>query len=196
MSVVEEDAQFIKDFNEFFDDKFKIDLVIASIKNKISREVDDTNKNVSKERGEISRKEETIEVLKKGVEFLIAERDSEKTSIAYTKWSNENIDAVESAITSIKTKIDADFRKIQSIKEKLLSLKETKLLSDVVCNEIIPSCSICFERYDKMDHSESALTVCGHKFGKSCIEKSFEKKKNCPNCDKAFEKANILVTYD
>jgi len=30
---------------------------------------------------------------------------------------------VELAITSIKTEIDADFRKIQSIKEKLLSLK-------------------------------------------------------------------------
>lgn len=83
MSVVEEDAQFIKDFNEFFDDKFKIDQVIASIKNKISKEVDDTNKNVSKERGEISKKEETIERLKKGVEFVIAERDSEKARAEY-----------------------------------------------------------------------------------------------------------------
>ncbi|CBY14271.1 unnamed protein product [Oikopleura dioica] len=152
MSVAEEDAKFIKDFNEFFDDKFKIDQVIASIKNKISIEVDDTNKNVSKERSEISRKKDTIDRLKKGVEVLIAERDAEKARAEYfetnkdlnsslkniasllrvqnkssntnTKWSNDEIDKVELAITSIKTEIDADFRKIQSIKEKLLSLKK------------------------------------------------------------------------
>jgi len=89
MSVAEEDAKFIKDFNEFFDDKFKIDQVIASIKNKISIEVDDTNKNVSKERSEISRKKDTIDRLKKGVEVLIAERDAEKARAEYFETNKD-----------------------------------------------------------------------------------------------------------
>ena len=88
---------------------------------------------------------------------------------------------------------------IQSIKEKLLSLKETKWLSAAVYKEMRPSCSICLEGYDQnrtMEHVECALTTCGHKYGKSCIEKNFESRKTCPKCDKAYELSNILVTYE
>ncbi|CBY38090.1 unnamed protein product [Oikopleura dioica] len=118
-----------EDFNEFFDDKFKIDQVIASIKNKISIEVDDTNKNVSKERSEISRKKDTIDRLKKGVEVLIAERDAEKARAEYFE-TNKDLNSSLKNIASLlrvqnKVKLFVAYKlKIQSIKEKLLSLKK------------------------------------------------------------------------
>jgi hypothetical protein len=31
-------------------------------------------------------------------------------------------------------------------------------------------CEICYEKYDQKDHWHAAITVCGHRFGSSCIK--------------------------
>ena len=78
MSATKEDTDFLEEFSKFYEEKFRVDEVINNIKSKISREVEETNIKISKERHEISKKEETINRIQKGIDLLVCERDSEK----------------------------------------------------------------------------------------------------------------------
>ena len=61
--------------------------------------------------------------------------------------------------------------------------------------DLIPKCEICLEKYDHNEHWQSAIMICGHQFGKSCIEKWFHEKGRCPKCDKKFTLENILTLF-
>jgi hypothetical protein len=81
MGATKEDTDFLEEFNKFFEEKFRVDEVINSIKSKISKEVVETNIKISKERDEISKKEDTINRLQKGIDLLVCERDCEKKTL-------------------------------------------------------------------------------------------------------------------
>ena len=62
-------------------------------------------------------------------------------------------------------------------------------------NDHFPKCEICLEKYDHNEHWQSAIVICGHQFGKSCIEKWFHERGRCPKCDKKFALENILTLF-
>ena len=64
MSATKEDTDFLEEFSKFFEEKFKADEVIEKIKSKISREVDDANMKMSKEREEIFKIEQKANNMK------------------------------------------------------------------------------------------------------------------------------------
>ena len=66
----------------------------------------------------------------------------------------------------LKDKETADDR-IKSIK-----LKTRQVLGKTNESEVTGAgdCEICFEKYDQEEHWHAAITVCGHRFGSSCIK--------------------------
>ena len=111
---------------------------------------------------------------------------------------------------SIVSEHENNVNKAEKIFEQRLSLNKEKLIAllkdaEDLCDpenllkdqvkDLLPSCEICLNNYDHNEHWQSCITVCGHMFGKSCIERSFESNNRCPKCNKIFEKKDILTLF-
>ena len=56
------------------------------------------------------------------------------------------------------------------------------------------TCAICLEKYNRKDHFRSCVILCGHQFGKQCLQKLNYGR--CPTCNKNFQKhCHILQLY-
>jgi hypothetical protein len=96
----------------------KSSIIIIFIKSKISKEVEETNIKISKERDEISKKEDTINRLQKGIDLLVCERDFEKKRCEFFA-ANADLDSaleksdlfgVQKAVFILKSLQIANFR--------------------------------------------------------------------------------------
>jgi len=50
---------------------------------------------------------------------------------------------------------------------------EPEEITKALYEDSILKCDICFRIYNKTDHLQSCITVYGHMFGKTCIERNF-----------------------
>jgi len=77
-----------------------------------------------------------------------------------------------------------------------LSLK-TENIRDNQSDSSENSCAICFEAYNKEDHYHSCITLCGHRFGLSCLEKlqAQQAQACCPICNKNFQACNVIKLF-
>ncbi|CAG5103914.1 Oidioi.mRNA.OKI2018_I69.chr1.g998.t1.cds [Oikopleura dioica] len=111
------------------------------------------------------------------------------------EWVERRIIECKNEISKLEEEIKDRDRRIILEKEKISDMIEKKFMTYDDLVDLLPSCEICLEKYDTNEHWESCITVCGHKFGKSCIEKNFETSKRCPKCDKLYEKENIITLF-
>ncbi|CAG5105062.1 Oidioi.mRNA.OKI2018_I69.chr1.g1799.t1.cds [Oikopleura dioica] len=102
---------------------------------------------------------------------------------------------MDEEIEKIRMQIENNITKIAVLKVNLCELKDPEKLM-AAASDSLPTCSICLERYNKEDHLESVLTTCGHKFGRSCIEKSLETNEYCPKCNKISKNQNVLTIFE
>ena len=125
---------------------------------------------------------EMIQTLKKykANTFVSEEMLGEKTSMCILTLENVQlmndfgtsmlslIDRTKNKIAALKTEKEATTEEIKNIRRKTQPVLSN--LSDDKDEETSIDCEICFEKFDHKDHWHSCITVCGHRFGSSCIK--------------------------
>ena len=91
----------------------------------------------------------------------------------------------EEHIKTYENKLMKDFSELKKSYAKLSSVLK-------VNENERQECRICFQVYDT-DHKECCISLCGHRFGKSCLEKL--QPKRCPLCNKNFVDKHIVILY-
>lgn len=78
-------------------------------------------------------------------------------------------------------------------------IEEVEILSEslpTVSTTLGRECPICFDYLTKVGLHRIIVTKCGHIFGKSCLIRSLELKRECPTCRKSIRKRDIIELYD
>lgn len=66
-------------------------------------------------------------------------------------------------------------------------MNELPSKSDFFATGVIPAeCHICLDPYDNVRHQAVEISVCGHQFGKECLEKWLRDAHECPKCRTAL----------
>ena len=84
---------------------------------------------------------------------------------------------------------------LANAKARMTSLQDPDYIKREVFADLMPSCEICLEPYDHMNHWQSCITICGHMFGRSCIVRNFEESNRCPKCNRIYTKENIITLF-
>ena len=102
-------------------------------------------------------------------------------------------DYISTEKNSIKTVEDEIVKIENSLAERFEVWKQCK--PSRANDDLIPRCEICLELYDHNLHWHSCIVICGHQFGKSCLEKVLETNGRCPKCNKVFTADNIITLF-
>ena len=86
-------------------------------------------------------------------------------------------------------------KELAALKKEVEDLCQPENLLKEFIKDFLPTCEICMNNYDHNEHWQSCITVCGHMFGKSCIEKNFENNNRCPKCNRKYEKKDIITLF-
>ena len=101
--------------------------------------------------------------------------------------------------------LTAQIESVKALEEERNNLENTLLQrlekvnqnksSTIKNDDVIPRCEICLELYDHNLNWHSCIVICGHQFGKSCLEKVLETSGRCPKCNKVFTADNIITLF-
>jgi hypothetical protein len=114
-----------------------------------------------------------------------------------TRWaSTEMLTLIEESKEDV-SRYNAELHKIRL--ERALLVRNVSVVADKIrkspTTDSTPTCIICFGDYND-NHQQSCITVCGHVFGKRCIEHNFTITNRCPKCNKTYKKKDIITLFN
>ena len=77
--------------------------------------------------------------------------------------------------------------------------EEVEILTEslpTVSSTLGRECPICLDYLTKVGLHRIIVTKCGHIFGKNCLIRSLEMKRECPTCRKVIRKRDMIELYD
>ena len=136
----------------------------------------------------LGRRIQTLQVQIAGLQSELTEKHFEiQSKERLVKAKKTESQRSKDKITSLEKELD---EKIKTNVERMSSLSVNQ---QDTTNEKV--CDICMEEYDKKEHFHSCISLCGHRFGKSCLEKTLLIRKGCPICNKNFKPVHIIRLF-
>ncbi|KAI1328403.1 E3 ubiquitin-protein ligase-like protein [Xylariaceae sp. FL0255] len=123
---------------------------------------------------------------------LLKHQISELTTLAKTKDSSSAVQRerstnLEAEVEKLKVRMESTVKDRDKWKSKSLSnsSEEEEMLRNMA------TCSIC-----KKDFKNTAIKGCGHLFCRNCVDDRLANRmRKCPNCNKGFDKSDIMSVH-
>ncbi|KAI0165834.1 hypothetical protein GGR57DRAFT_138296 [Xylariaceae sp. FL1272] len=122
---------------------------------------------------------------------LKTSKEQEKTAMDHMKdlvsAKDDRISALESEVEKLKVRLESTAKDRDKWKTKSISnsSEEEEMLRSMA------TCSIC-----KKDFKNTVIRGCGHIFCRGCVDDRLANRmRKCPNCNKAFDKSDIMTIH-
>ncbi|CAG5105069.1 Oidioi.mRNA.OKI2018_I69.chr1.g1806.t1.cds [Oikopleura dioica] len=217
-SLSVEDETYFANFKHHLRKELNLYELLKEAREKGFDESEQVGGKIAVLREEIAKRKKTIEMIEiadsiaKEEQELITNRNkihaenADVTKRTFTVYEssvtnyNGLFQKYEEAIKQLEKEIEGYETEIASLKNELSLLKNPKNLFALACQELQPSCGICFEKYDEEKHKKAVITKCGHTFGRPCLMKLKEiyvgngrYSKNAPNAKKTSPPIRLSI---